>query len=345
MTGGALGGPRLTAMDDAILYLSGADVTAAMPPIAERLALAERALTALVAEAELPPKIGVHPRPDGSFAHAMPASLRPANGSDLLGIKWVSGFPGNRAVGLPPIHALVVVNDPQTGLPTAILDGGPITADRTAAVSGVAVRHWTPRVEGRAPRATIVGAGVQGRSHVQMLGHVLPGVDLTIHDRHPERAASLAAAASTVPGVGSAHGAPAGGTAAEAVIDADVVVTAVTFTRPEDRQPMAPDWLTPDGLLVAVDYAAMCSAAVARDAALFLTDDRGQFLANRDAGQFDGFPDPMATIGEAILAGTGRPAAGRVVAMPLGIGLADVVFAAAIVERARGAGLGTLLPR
>lgn len=332
-------------MDDGILYLSRADVAAAMPPNAERLVLAERALTALVADAEMPPKMGVHPRPDGSFAHAMPASLRPADGSDLLGMKWVSGFPANRAVGLAPIHALVVVNDPLTGRPTAILDGGPITADRTAAVSGVAVRHWAPRVDGRVPRATIIGAGVQGRSHVEMLGHVLPGVAITIHDRHVERAAALAVAAMTLPGVGSARGAAAGASAQEAIRDADVVITAVTFARPEDRQPMTTDWLSPSALLIAVDYAAICSAAVARDAALFLTDDRGQFLANRDAGQFDDFPDPTATIGEAILAATQRPAAGRVVAVPLGIGLADVVFAAAIVERAHVAGLGTLLPR
>lgn len=338
-------------MDDGILYLSGADVTRAMPPVDERLALAERALTALVADAELPAKIGVHPRPDGSFAHAMPASLRPAGGEegapdgDLLGIKWVSGFPANRALGLAPIHALVVVNDPTTGRPTAILDGGPITADRTAAVSGVVIRHWAPRVVGRAVRATIVGAGVQGRSHVDVLGHLLPGVAITIHDRHPDRAAALATAASGVPGVGSAWASAGGATALEAVRGADVVVTAVTFARPENRQAMTPDWLATDALLVAVDYAAMCSAATARDAALFLTDDQGQFLANRDAGQFDDFPEPAATIGEAILAGTERPTSGRVVAVPLGIGLADVVFAAAIVERARVSGLGTLLPR
>lgn len=339
-------------MDDGILYLSGADVTRSMPLIDERLALAERALTALVAGAEMPPKIGVHPRPDGSFAHAMPASLRPADETadgdgarDLLGIKWVTGFPANRDLGHAPIHALVVVNDPMTGRPTAIMDGGPITADRTAAVSGVAVRHWAPRVDGRSPRATIVGAGIQGRSHVEMLGHALPGVAITIHDRHADRAAALAHVAESLPGVGSAQGAPAGNTAKEAMREADVVITAVTFARPQDRQPMTSEWLAPDALLVAVDYAAMCSAAVAREAALFVTDDRGQFLANREAGQFDDFPDPTSTIGEAILAGTGRPARGRVVAVPLGIGLADVVFAAAIVERARVAGLGTLLPR
>ena len=76
----------------------------------------------------------------------------------------------------------------------------------------------------------------------------------------------------------------------------------------------------------------MCAADVARDAALFLTDDRGQFLANRDAGQFDGYPDPTMTIGEAILAARrGRPT-GRVVASHLGVGLADLVFADAIVS-------------
>ena len=50
-------------------------------------------------------------------------------------------------------------------------------------------------------------------------------------------------------------------------------------------------------------------------------------------------------IGEALLAGTGRPARGRVVVTHLGVGLADVVFGAAIVRRAEALGLGTMLPR
>src|SRR5687768_18457090 len=91
-------------------HLSAADVTAAMPPVGERLELAERAMTALVADAELPPKIGVHPRPGGSFAHAMPASLRHPAGADLLGINWVAGFPENGAAGLPAIHAAGVLS-------------------------------------------------------------------------------------------------------------------------------------------------------------------------------------------------------------------------------------------
>ena len=152
-----------------------------MPDVDERLALAEQTMTALVADAELPPKIGVHPRPDGSFAHAMPAHLRgtdPGGGGDLLGMKWVAGFGRNNELGLPAINAVVVINDAATGLPTAILDGGPITALRTAAVSGVAIRHFAPAVSGRAARAALIGAGVQGHSHLAVLGRVLPGVAL-----------------------------------------------------------------------------------------------------------------------------------------------------------------------
>ncbi len=187
-------------------YLSAADVRAAMPPLPERLELAERTMTALVADAELPPKIGVHPRPAGSFAHAMPAWLRGAaedGTADRLGIKWVSGFgAANAARGLPAIHAVVILGDAMTGVPEAILDGGPITAERTAAVSGVAIGRFAPVVTGRPVRAALIGAGVQGRSHLPVLGYLLPGVEIAIHDRHPERAEALADLARATPGVG-----------------------------------------------------------------------------------------------------------------------------------------------
>jgi len=79
-------------------------------------------------------------------------------------------------------------------------------------------------------------------------------------------------------------------------------------------------------------------------AALFLVDERGQFLANRGAGLFDGYPDPAATLGEAILAGTPRPG-GRVLVTHLGVGLADVVFGRAILAAAESSDLGVALPR
>lgn len=326
-------------------YLSSDDVLAAMPPLDERLALAERTMTALASGAELPPKIGVHPRPEGSFAHAMPAHLRGADGGgrdDLLGIKWVAGFSANAAVGRPAISALAILNDPATGEPVAILDGGPITAQRTAAVSGVAIRRFAPSVGSRPTRVALIGAGVQGRSHLPVLGAVLPGLELAIHDRHPDRAEEVAALARDTAGIGAIRVAPS---ARDAVGDADVVVTAASFTAPSERGPMTGGWLSADALVVAVDYATMVAAEVAHDAALFVVDDRGQFLANRDTGQFDGYPDPATTLGEAIKDGTPRPAAGRVLVTHLGVGLADVIFGDAILRRAAAAGLGVILPR
>jgi ornithine cyclodeaminase/alanine dehydrogenase-like protein (mu-crystallin family) len=323
-------------------YLSADDVRAAMPPLDERLALAELTLTALATPggAELPPKIAVHPRPAGSFAHAMPAHLRgAAEGNDLLGIKWIAGFGSNSARGLPTLHGLVILNDAATGLPTAVLDAGPITAERTAAVSGVAIRHFAPPVGPRAPRAALIGAGVQGRSHLVILGHLLPGVELHVYDRHPDRAEALAASGRDTPGIASASPAAS---AREAVDGADVVVTAASFG--PVRQVMTNDWLVPHALVVPVDYATYCAAEVARDADLFLVDHRDQFLANREAGLFDDYPDPSAMLGEAIRSATARPK-GRVVVSHLGVGLADVVFGDAIVRAAESRNLGVQLAR
>lgn len=310
-----------------------------MPPIPERLRLAEETMTALVADADLPAKIAVHPRPEGSFGHAMPAFMRGGEpAGDRLGIKWVTGFATNAGLGIPAIHAVVILNDPATGDPAAILDGGPITAARTAAVSGVALRRWGPQV-GTAPRVALIGAGVQGHAHATVVAHILPGARLVVHDRDPERAAALATAARAADGIAEAMTAR---TAREAVQGADVVVTAASFG--PVRQVMTNDWLAPGATVVAVDYATYCSAEVAREASLFLVDERGQFETNRAAGAFDDYPDPAMTIGEAILADLPRPA-GRVVVTHLGVGLADVIFGSAVLERAVAKGLGTELPR
>jgi ornithine cyclodeaminase/alanine dehydrogenase-like protein (mu-crystallin family) len=164
-------------------------------------------------------------------------------------------------------------------------------------------------------------------------------VELSVYDRHLDRAAALADEATRLAGIAAARGAA---TAIEATRQADVVITAASFAPAAERQTLTVDWLAPDALVVAVDYATYVAASVADAAALFLTDQCEQFLANRDAGNFDGYPDPASTIGEAILAGTPRPA-GRVLVSHLGVGLADLVFGDAILRRAEAAGLGTIL--
>jgi ornithine cyclodeaminase/alanine dehydrogenase-like protein (mu-crystallin family) len=317
-----------------------------MPPVEERLRLAELTMTALARPeaSELPAKIGIHPRPEGSFAHAMPAHLRSQDVAlDLVGMKWVAGFSTNNALGLPAINAVVVINDPETGLPTAFLDAAPITAERTAAISGIAIRYFGPARGGGTSGVDValIGAGVQAHAHLPVVGAVMPGARLHVFDRHPERGAALAGEARATNGI---HDATVHDSARAAVEAADVVITAVSFAPPSERQAMTNAWLRPGATVVAVDYATMCAAGVARDAALFVVDHREQFVANREAGNFDAYPGPTATIGEAILAGMRRPP-GRVVVTHLGVGLADLVFADVIVRAAIEAGRGTILPR
>jgi ornithine cyclodeaminase/alanine dehydrogenase-like protein (mu-crystallin family) len=302
-------------------YLSAADVDACLPSVERRIDLAAEALRALAREAaEMPPKIGVHPRP-GTLLHAMPAWLRER---DLVGLKWVAAFPNNKSRGLAAINGLVVLNDAETGLPTWIMDAARITAVRTAAVSGVAIRLYA-----RSARSVaILGAGVQARSHLEVVAGQLPDCQAVLYDRHHQRAAALADEhnerhsrqwLSVAPG------------AREAVGEADLVITVATLGAAS--QVLTNDWLREGAVVVAVDFATYASAQLARTASVFAVDDREQFLYYRANGYFDAFPEPATTLGEALVAPdqAGQPTNGRpVLVVHLGVGLADVVLADAV---------------
>jgi Ornithine cyclodeaminase/mu-crystallin family len=339
----------------ALVYLSTVDVERAMPDVTHRLALARRAMTALVADAELPPKIGVHPRQGESFAHAMPAFVRGAavDGSqDLLGLKWVAGFPGNGALNLPAIHASVLMSDPRTGQPRALLDGGPITAHRTAAVSGVAMQTWLPAADPSTLRIALIGAGVQARSHLTVLAHLFPGSTLVVNDRYADRAETLAQEALDL---GEFSGASGVADPIAAVTGADVVITLASFG--PNRQGIPASAFAAAQLIVAVDYDMCVPASVAAAARTFAVDERGQFLANRDKGIFTGYPDPGTTIGETLLgggtesagsgssggSGTESAGSGAVLVTHLGVGVADLIFAEAVLLEAERLGLGARL--
>ncbi|HSH22059.1 MAG TPA: hypothetical protein VK992_05575 [Candidatus Caenarcaniphilales bacterium] len=315
-------------------YLSAAELDRCLPSVDQRLDLAARALVALARdEAEMPPKIGVHPRP-GALLHAMPAWLR---GPDLVGLKWVAAFPDNRRLGVPAINGLVVLNDAATGLPTWIMDASRITAVRTAAVSGVAIRLFSAGAQ----RVAVLGAGVQARSHLEVVSSLLPQSRVVLFDRHPDRSAALAAEqneARQQEWVGTA------GSARDAVADADVVITVATLGAATEV--LQPDWLLPRALVVAVDFATYVGPEIARSASQFVVDDREQFLHYRAAGYFPDYPDPTAVLGE--LAGhdhAADDAHGLTLVTHLGVGLADVLFADAIRQEAERQAVGIDLPR
>src|ERR1700731_1299385 len=92
--------------------------------------------------------------------------IMPALTPEGLGQKIVTFYPPNAEKGILTHMALIVLNDPQTGAPLAVMDGRLITEMRTAAVSAAATKLLASP---DAKILTILGSGVQARSHVEAL--------------------------------------------------------------------------------------------------------------------------------------------------------------------------------
>ena len=86
----------------------------------------------------------------------MPAWAVDADGRGRYGVKIINVAPGNRARGLPALHASYLLHDAATGAPLALLDGDALTARRTAAASALAA-SWLARSD--ADRLLVIGAG------------------------------------------------------------------------------------------------------------------------------------------------------------------------------------------
>ena len=85
--------------------------------------------------------------------------LMPCFGEEYFSTKLVSMFPKNQAKKEPVIYGSVVLNDGQTGKPLAVLDGGKLTAMRTAAVGAIGIKYLAPADTGC---LGIIGLGIQG---------------------------------------------------------------------------------------------------------------------------------------------------------------------------------------
>jgi ornithine cyclodeaminase/alanine dehydrogenase-like protein (mu-crystallin family) len=97
--------------------------------------------------------------------------LMPADGPEGLGVKLLTLNPRNRGLGMPLIHGVYVMFAPETLAAEATLDGGALTAVRTAAVSAVATRHLA-RPDAR--RLVVFGAGAQAKAHIASMCAVRP---------------------------------------------------------------------------------------------------------------------------------------------------------------------------
>ncbi len=144
-----------------MLILNAKEVREALPMAAtiEAMKMGYAALSS--GEAQVPLRAQLPVPPQDGVSLIMPAFVHADD--EALAIKVVSVFPHNHQHGLPMINAAVLVLDPKTGVPQAILEGGTLTAIRTGAASGAATDILS-RPESRT--AAIFGAGVQGRTQL-----------------------------------------------------------------------------------------------------------------------------------------------------------------------------------
>ncbi|MFP3951201.1 MAG: ornithine cyclodeaminase family protein [Candidatus Bathyarchaeia archaeon] len=113
---------------------------------------------------------------------AMPAYMP---GLNAAGTKLVTVHPENpKNFDLPAVIARIVLNDPDNGLPIAIMDGTYVTALRTGAAGATGIKYLS-REDSRV--AGVCGLGVQGRSQVSGLMEVRPGIEkIKCYDISPE---------------------------------------------------------------------------------------------------------------------------------------------------------------
>jgi alanine dehydrogenase len=277
----------------------------------------ERAFVELSAgRASVPPRIAAFS--ERGLLGAMPGYV-----DGVLAAKLVTLFPDHE----PSHQALIAVFDAETGTPTAVMDGTHITAVRTGGGSAVATRALA-REDARV--LTILGAGVQGRSHLDAVGRVRDFQEVRIASRNPEHAHAFA----------EESGATVVESFEEAVAGADVVCACTSAAEPVLRR----DWLDPGTHVTSVG-SSMDGPELDREtvtAGLLVIESRVAFQPPpAGAHELQGL-DPSAAVelGE-VLSGShpGRTSADEItVYKSMGHAVEDAAAAALVLERAKTRG-------
>jgi ornithine cyclodeaminase len=290
--------------------------------------------------ASVPPRIAAFvPQHDGLLG-SMPGYV-PSIG--VLMCKLVTLYPGNAGTELPTHQAIIATFDPETGRPTALLDGTAITAIRTGAGSALSARLLAR------PDSTvlaILGTGVQARSHVNAMCRVRPIREIRVAGSNPSRAAALAAQLSATTDA-EVRAVPS---YREALDGADIACATTHAAKPVVRR----DWLAPGTHVTSVGYnptGREVDAATVADA-LVVVESRAAALAPLPAGSNDllmpiadrviSAEHVYAEIGE-LIAGIkpGRQSIEEITLYKsVGVAVQDAAAAALVVAAAQAQGIG-----
>jgi alanine dehydrogenase len=312
-----------------LLYLSREDVERLLDVDAMLDALGKALVAFSAGITIVPPRVAIR-LPEVGMMGTMPGYVPGV----ALEVKLVSVFPGNHHHSLPSHQGLIAIFDESNGAPLAVMDGTYITAIRTGGTAAVAARALA-RKDARV--LAILGAGVQGASHLETFPRVRDFKEIRIASRDPEKAADLA----------SHH--PRAHSAAsfeEAVRGADVVACCTDAREPVIRL----EWLKP-GVHVSsvggtfgpeIDPKIMSSAHVFvewRGAATNPPPAGAHELQGMDANK-------LTEVGE-VLAGTrpGRASEDEItVYKSTGHAVEDAATARLVYDSARAQGAGVSLP-
>lgn len=254
----------------------------------------------------------------------------------LYSLKTIAVVPENAARGLDPHQGTVTLYDGVDGHVLAVMNATPITAIRTAAVSGVATRALSREDSGV---LAMVGAGHQAHPHIAAMLEARQFEQIKIAARSAESAERLASEWPLAVAVESVE---------EALRDADVVCTVTSAPEPVVRG----EWLKPGAHVNAVgaclptmrelDGTAMGRATLFVDRRESCENEAGDYLLAVEEGAIEA-GHITAELGE-VLAG-GRP--GRTsedeitVFESLGLAVEDLAAAEYIERRAHENGVGT----
>ena len=287
----------------------------------------------------MPPRAAAMVEDRHAMLAVMPAYLPSAH---ALTTKLVSLFPGN--IDRPTHQAVICCFDPDTGTPLALMDGEHITATRTAAGSALATRLLA---RPDASVVTIVGTGVQGRSHAHALSRLTGIAVIQVTGRDPARAAALA---------DELHGAGIPASAAASIEDAVRTADVLCLTTHANEPVIRRAWLQPGTHVNSVGYNSSGTGEVDVDTirdALLVVESRRSALAPPPSGPIELHHaiSSGAITADHIHAELGELVAGdepgRMDATQLtlyksaGIAVQDAAAAAIVLANARARGVGT----
>ena len=273
----------------------------------------------------------------GGISLFMPARL---GASGDRGAKVASLFRGNRDRGLPTINGVILMLDDETGLPAAVMDGGELTAIRTAAAAGLAAKLLS-RPESRV--LTIFGAGAQAPRQIEAVRAVRPIEEVRVVSRGGESARRLAASLTGVE-------ARAVSNSAEAVDGADVIVAVTSSGTPVFDGAGLPAGTHVSGSGSFQPHTREIGAEVVTRARVVVEDRES---AMEEAGDLiipigEGLvpPDVIdADLGEIVNGDAPEGSAGRELTFFKSVGVAaqDVAIGAEVLRRAEAEGVGRVV--